>query len=62
MSGKLKYLGKSCTSVTLFTTNVTLPDLLTDPGHSGGKSATNCLLKGAPTPIHEHKSEITLVS
>jgi hypothetical protein len=50
MLGKLKYLGKYCPSVTLSTTNPTLPDVGTNPDYRGGKSVTNFLLYGTSPP------------
>jgi hypothetical protein len=37
--GEPKYSEKACRSVNLFTTNPTLSDLGSNPGHRGGKPA-----------------------
>jgi hypothetical protein len=44
---KPKYSEKTCPSATLSTTNPTLPDSGLNPGHRGGKPATNRLSYGA---------------
>jgi hypothetical protein len=44
--GKMKYAEKTCPNDTLSTTNPTWPDLGSNLGHHGGKSATNCLSCG----------------
>jgi hypothetical protein len=41
--GKQKYSEETCPSVTLSTTNLTWPDLGSNPGRRGGKPATNRL-------------------
>jgi hypothetical protein len=46
--GKPKYSEKTCPSATLSTTNSTWPDLWSNPGRRGGKSATNRLSYGTP--------------
>jgi hypothetical protein len=43
---KSKYSEKTCPSATLSTTNPTWPDLGSNPGHRGGKPATNRLSYG----------------
>jgi hypothetical protein len=44
--GKPKYSEKTCPSATLSTTNLTWPDLGSNPGRRGGKPATNRLRYG----------------
>jgi hypothetical protein len=44
--GKPKYWEKTCPSATLSTTNLTWPDLGSNPGGYGGKPATNRLSYG----------------
>jgi hypothetical protein len=41
--GNPKYSEKTCSSATLSTTNPIRPDLGSNPGHHGGKLATNHL-------------------
>jgi hypothetical protein len=41
--GKQKYMEKTCPSATLFTTDLTWPDLGSNPANCGGKPATNNL-------------------
>jgi hypothetical protein len=48
--GKPKYSEKTCPSATLSTTNPTWPDLGSNPGHHGGKPATNRLSYGTACP------------
>jgi hypothetical protein len=47
--GKPKYSERTCPSATLSTTNPTWSDSVANPGHRGGKPATNCLNYGAAT-------------
>jgi hypothetical protein len=44
--GKLKYSKKTCRSAALSTTNLTWPDLGSNPGRRGGKPVTNRLSYG----------------
>jgi hypothetical protein len=47
LQGKPKYSDETCPRATLSTTNPTWPDPGLNPGHRGGKPATNCLSCGA---------------
>jgi hypothetical protein len=49
--GKPKYSEETCPSATLSTTNPTSPDLLSNPGHRGGKPTTNRLSYGTAPGI-----------
>jgi hypothetical protein len=51
-------LGKLCPSATLSTTKPTWPDPGSNPGHGGGKSATNSLIYGAAQKISNSKCNI----
>jgi hypothetical protein len=54
LAGETEVLEKTCPSATLSTTNPTWPD----PGHRGGKPATNRLSYGAASTLHlTHKKE-----
>jgi hypothetical protein len=50
--GKPKYSEKTCSSVTLSTTNPTCLDRVLNPGRRGGKPTTNRLSYGAATTIY----------
>jgi hypothetical protein len=49
--GKVKYLGKTCPSSTLFTTNPTRADPRSKPGLRGGRPETNRLSRGTASTL-----------